>query len=348
MFSATSQRLMSHACAACGPGSLWGLPHPASQCALSRDGFDLWQDKLYVKCTGCNNKYGHDCLHKLSQKAHEYERSLSEDEHIHDPQGVYKMLKAQPWRDGTDPKVLSECRAAGFQQWTSGACATIPHCIDCEQGTIPEPAFSDAAEVIKASTADYDRRVVLLVPLADQLLSGDMAQLKVSVIDFVNAYPLLPTVHCKPAFQGGEGTEAVMGSAPPRPPSPTLALAAAATTPPPPTPLAEVDVFHKAYDWPTNLPTLPHGLEYSHARTTLIGGNSEPRPPRQVSPPPRSPPGSTPHPPLEWMVTPPPSPHLPPPPPIRWRRGARGTPATGSRRRRTSSSSWRWRRSVSR
>ena len=98
---------MSHACAACGPGSLWGPPHPPSQCPLSRDGFELWQDRLYVKCKGCNNKYGHDCLHKLSQKVHEYERSLSEDEHIHDPQG-YKMLKAQPWRDGTDPKVLSE------------------------------------------------------------------------------------------------------------------------------------------------------------------------------------------------------------------------------------------------
>ena len=176
---------MSHACAACGPGSLWGQPHPASQCALSRDGFDLWQDKLYVKCTGCNNKYGLDCLSKLSEKAHQYERSLSEDEHIHDPQGVYKMLKAQPWRDGTDPKVLSECCAAGFQPRTSGACAKIPHCIDCEQGTIPEPAFSDAAQVVKASAADCELRVVLLVPFEDQLLSGDMAKLKVRVLDFV-------------------------------------------------------------------------------------------------------------------------------------------------------------------
>merc|ERR1719424_501473 len=209
---------MSHACAACGPGSLWGLPHPASQCALSRDGFDLWQDKLYLKCTGCNNKYGHDCLHKLSQKVHEYERSLS------------------------------ECRAAGFQQWTSGACATIPHCIDCEQGTIPEPAFSDAAQVIKASTADYDRRVVLLVPLADQLLSGDMAQLK----------------------RWTSSTRPTTGP-------------------------------------PTCLPFRMASSIRTHGRRSLAA---------TVSLGPRG----------------------------RWRRGARGTPATGSRRRRTSSSSWRWRR----
>ena len=89
--------MLSLACAACGPGSLWGQPHPASQCVLSRDGFDLWQIALYLKCKGCNNKYGLDCLRKLSEKVYEYERSLSDGEYIHDPQGVWKTLKALPY-----------------------------------------------------------------------------------------------------------------------------------------------------------------------------------------------------------------------------------------------------------
>ena len=211
---------MSLVCAACGPGSVFGQPHPASQCVLSRDGFDLWQIALYLKCTGCNNKYSLDCLRKLTEKVREYDRSLSDGESIHDPQGVWKTLKAQPWQDGTDAKVHSECCAAGFQPKTSAVCATVPYCFACEQGTIPEPAFSEPEQVVKASGADCELRAVLLLPFEEQLVSGDMAEPKVSVIDFVEAHPVLPTEHCKRVFQGAEGTEAVVGrarSAHPRP-----------------------------------------------------------------------------------------------------------------------------------
>jgi len=242
---------MSLVCAACGPGSVLGQPHPASQCVLSRDGFDLWQIALYLKCTGCNNKYSLDCLRKLTEKVREYERGLSDGESIHDPQGVWKTLKAQPWQDGTDAKVHSECCAAGFQPKTSAVCATVPYCFACEQGTIPEPAFSEPEQVVKASGADCELRAVLLLPFEEQLVSGDMAEPKVSVIDFVEAHPVLPAEHCKRVFQGAEGTEAVVGL---------------------------VRVYHKPFLWPKNLPALPPGIEYSHARTTLIGGNSHPRP----------------------------------------------------------------------
>ena len=215
---------MRLSCAACGPGSLWGEPHPGSQCVLSRDGCKPWEVGQYVKCTACNSKYSPDCLRKLSKKVHEYEHRLSTGESLHDPQGVWKMLKLQPWQEGIDAKVLSECCAAGFHAKTSSQCAAIPHCFACEQGTIPEPAPSAAAQVYKMLDADCEGRVVLLLPFEEQLLSGEMQELKVRVVDFVESHPVIPAELCKPLFQGGEGTEAEMGcarsrmSCPPPPP----------------------------------------------------------------------------------------------------------------------------------
>ena len=121
-------------CAACGPGSLLGPRHPQSECVLSRDRCALWDIDKYITCSNCKNKYSPDCLRKTfrDQKVHEHESSLSEDLSVHDPQGVWQMLKDQPWRQGTSANVLSNACAVGFMPKRLGVSAAIPHCFSCE------------------------------------------------------------------------------------------------------------------------------------------------------------------------------------------------------------------------
>ena len=59
--------------------------------------------------------YSPDCLRKTFREgARAREHGRSEDQSVHDPQGVWQMLKDQPWRQGTSANVLSNACAVGF------------------------------------------------------------------------------------------------------------------------------------------------------------------------------------------------------------------------------------------
>jgi hypothetical protein len=84
--------------------------------------------------------------------------------------------------------VLSNACAVGFLPKTSRVSAGIPHCFSCEEGQIPEPVRPEAAKLYKQLGADVNVRVVLLVPFAEQLVSGDM-EATVRILDYIEAYP---------------------------------------------------------------------------------------------------------------------------------------------------------------
>ena len=77
--------------------------------------------------------YSPDCLRKTFREgARAREHGRSEDQSVHDPQGVWQMLKDQPWRQGTSANVLSNACAVGFMPKRLGVSAAIPHCFSCE------------------------------------------------------------------------------------------------------------------------------------------------------------------------------------------------------------------------
>jgi hypothetical protein len=198
-------------CAACGPGSLLGPRHPQSECVLSRDRCAQWDIDKYIACRNCKNKYSPDCLRKLSEKVHEHESSLSKDLSVHDPQGVWQILKDQPWLQGTAANVLSNACAFGFLPKTSSVSASIPQCFSCEEGQIPEPVRPEAANWYRQLGADLNVRVVLLLPIEELLVTGEM-EATVRILDLIEAYPVLPGEFGRELFQNGEGTVAEMGS----------------------------------------------------------------------------------------------------------------------------------------
>ena len=139
---------MSRCCDACGHTSVWGDRHQASECALSRDGLHKKNDVgRYVKCDGCRRIYSLECLEKLSKRAAKHAERFGVG-NMHDPTGVWKVLRDRPWLEDTDAGVLHSAMQAGFSPLEDGHAARLRACFHCESCDIPEPSTSSAAQVI--------------------------------------------------------------------------------------------------------------------------------------------------------------------------------------------------------
>ena len=84
-------------------------------------------------------------------------------------------------------------------------------CFSCEEGQIPEPVRPEAANLYRQLGADLNVRVVLLLPIEELLVTGEM-EATVRILDLIEAYPVLPGEFGRELFQNGEGTVAEMGS----------------------------------------------------------------------------------------------------------------------------------------
>ena len=206
-------------CAACGPTSLHGDRHEATECALSKSGCHPWDHSKYLKCNGCNKSYGLDCLRNLSGQLAKFEASLVELQ-LHDPQLVWRTLRDLPWLEDTEASVLLRAKDAGFKPQSQYGCAQLEVCFQCEDGPVPEPTRPPAAQVFKNLLPDKDGRVVLLVPLEELTIEGNQTEAEVRVIDFVNFRPRVPTEYCERLFRDGPGTREEVGGVRSHPPSP--------------------------------------------------------------------------------------------------------------------------------
>ena len=84
-------------CALCGPASLHGSRREAdAECEVGRRGFFGAEVQSYVKCDRCSSKFSYECLGLVADKVCEL---WSDGARIHDPEGVWKVLKLAPWRD---------------------------------------------------------------------------------------------------------------------------------------------------------------------------------------------------------------------------------------------------------
>ena len=123
-------------CALCGPASLHGARREVdAECAVGRRGFFGAEVQSYVKCSGCDAKFSHECLNLVGVKVCEMWRDGAT---IHDPLGVWRVLKIQPWRDTATVADRAAC-APVFAPATATAAATLSACLLCEDVDLPPP-----------------------------------------------------------------------------------------------------------------------------------------------------------------------------------------------------------------